>query len=1281
MTSRGNHIISKLKWENSFDKKENAHELQQRISVWSKTKMPNEITALFDKMCPESQTWSIPSLTLDLGHIDYDILEEDLSLKLCNQLSEQLFTMILNAEKRTDRIEISNTKTSQIDMLGHYFLTGAMPWNYKNDSSLNKMMEVLFISNKEALIKMLNEVGKTDENVRKRIAWQLQESIILKIIEGLETSNHNQIIKFSEELTKIQQQETLVPANENDFKKNLWFWILNYLFTDRGTIFNKVAFMKSSIQQMSNHYNVSYSELLNMIELAIQHIYVTSSTKADFILILNLLTKENELIKAKTEIATIDETDYWIRLKTLFNSASLLKESISKSEFNELILVLSKENKTKFSSLFSSLSKDTYFWTDVVQDLSNEALENIFHAILPVASQMLIDSIYFIEKLYKEMNEKIAIDFLWQIGIQFLIKYKNTPFDNKTFLNFILNELSKKNNELKESIVNRMTNVSVPSSSKTIATLEIYTNLTAILIDEVSEKHTATRVTNFNDLITELAQKIRSNSAATSRSLEIQKLIIEQLRLNPTQCFETIIQHNNKETITVLFPYILDKKQLSLFVKKGNHPKLLLVQTLERIIKEINQNSASGNFSSLLLDNLYLISVKLILLHTEYTSIQFLEAVLAKLLKLITPSQKNNFDVFVTLLFKHEKIQNISTSENNLEKIRLKLFQSKTQPIPEKKIVKQPIATSEKPNLVRTESMLLNGQMVTTENLYEWLTKSIQNETLKFVANNQEFLLKDLLQMALEINPSEVRKILSNYTITEKRIKILQTSLDWSIFSLWITNDSSTLLKEAIETLKSFYEFIMFFMNSNNKANIENSFWKITWEIIQQNKTIQVIGKPFIEYWINQMIKQEMITSNEIMNTIISNKITISPILKDILIQYNNSFSNLTSSVTIFRNKDIQLCEEQGLIEALYVVLITEKKIPLWYNNTKNNSALDLFHEVLEYNPIPFIVVYKQNKIPQLHKQQLYDWMDFRKTMAVIKSNIKNNHQLHTVERMHTAFGQSSIKVISGKEIQTILLKKIILAWTENNWTILSVENIWQELLWELSQKKNISTKEILLELDKIKYRFAPALQISLNQLIKSNSKTTTKNIDTKFPKELVSKTLSNQETATAIPVKNAGIVILNNYIEILMDRLGLLNEKKFKNSTSQLNAVHYIQYVITGLTKTEESLLPLNKVLCGLPITTPVKDRISITEEQSELINGLIKAAISHWPKVGDTSILGFRGNWLVRDGLLIEKEERWELTVEKRVYDLLIHKSPFSFSIIKYPWMKKPLHVIWPY
>ena len=99
------------------------------------------------------------------------------------------------------------------------------------------------------------------------------------------------------------------------------------------------------------------------------------------------------------------------------------------------------------------------------------------------------------------------------------------------------------------------------------------------------------------------------------------------------------------------------------------------------------------------------------------------------------------------------------------------------------------------------------------------------------------------------------------------------------------------------------------------------------------------------------------------------------------------------------------------------------------------------------------------------------------------------------------------------------------------------------------------------------------------------------------------------------------------------------------------------------------------------MPISQPVKDGITITDEQKELIEGLINAVINYWPAIGQCSIDGFRGNWLVRDGLLTEQDDRWELIVEKRAYDLLINRSPFSFSIIKHPWMKKPLHVTWPY
>ena len=80
-------------------------------------------------------------------------------------------------------------------------------------------------------------------------------------------------------------------------------------------------------------------------------------------------------------------------------------------------------------------------------------------------------------------------------------------------------------------------------------------------------------------------------------------------------------------------------------------------------------------------------------------------------------------------------------------------------------------------------------------------------------------------------------------------------------------------------------------------------------------------------------------------------------------------------------------------------------------------------------------------------------------------------------------------------------------------------------------------------------------------------------------------------------------------------------------------------------------------------------------------LIKGLIEAVIAHWPAIGGSSVEGLRGNWLFRDGLLYDQDDRWELVVEKSAYDLLLDKSPFSFSIIKYPWMSKPLHVTCPY
>jgi hypothetical protein len=166
-----------------------------------------------------------------------------------------------------------------------------------------------------------------------------------------------------------------------------------------------------------------------------------------------------------------------------------------------------------------------------------------------------------------------------------------------------------------------------------------------------------------------------------------------------------------------------------------------------------------------------------------------------------------------------------------------------------------------------------------------------------------------------------------------------------------------------------------------------------------------------------------------------------------------------------------------------------------------------------------------------------------------------------------------------------------------------------------------------------------------------------------------------------SLEVKDAGVVILQGYFPTLFERLGFQTNGKFVSQAQQFAAVHALEELATGADVKDDSLLALDKVLCGVPVTEAVPADFTPTSAQTSMIESLITAAISNWTAIGATSVNGFRGNWLVRPGTLVETPEYWELAVEHRAYDLLLAKSPYLFSTIKYPWMTKPLRVDWKY
>lgn len=162
--------------------------------------------------------------------------------------------------------------------------------------------------------------------------------------------------------------------------------------------------------------------------------------------------------------------------------------------------------------------------------------------------------------------------------------------------------------------------------------------------------------------------------------------------------------------------------------------------------------------------------------------------------------------------------------------------------------------------------------------------------------------------------------------------------------------------------------------------------------------------------------------------------------------------------------------------------------------------------------------------------------------------------------------------------------------------------------------------------------------------------------------------------------IENAGAILLYPYLRKIFNGNGWLNEQNdFFHHSFQQEASYYLQYIVTGKADVKEYELLLNKLLCGYPPDAPVSRNWNPEKAQIEVANSILKEVIGNWSKLGNTSPEGFRNSFLLRPGKLKEEENNWILWVERRGWDILLDGLPYPISIIKLPWMIKPLFVQW--
>jgi hypothetical protein len=164
-----------------------------------------------------------------------------------------------------------------------------------------------------------------------------------------------------------------------------------------------------------------------------------------------------------------------------------------------------------------------------------------------------------------------------------------------------------------------------------------------------------------------------------------------------------------------------------------------------------------------------------------------------------------------------------------------------------------------------------------------------------------------------------------------------------------------------------------------------------------------------------------------------------------------------------------------------------------------------------------------------------------------------------------------------------------------------------------------------------------------------------------------------------SISTNVAGLGLLAPYLQRFFKDLGLINNDAFINHEKQCKAVQILHYVATSERRTPEHMLTLNKLLVGLDINTPIPARLSLTKRQKAVCELLLTSVITNWPALGNTSVKGLQGSFLLRNGVIRKDGDNWILHVEHKTFDVLLDKLPWSFRLIKLSWNEYFIHVQW--
>lgn len=162
----------------------------------------------------------------------------------------------------------------------------------------------------------------------------------------------------------------------------------------------------------------------------------------------------------------------------------------------------------------------------------------------------------------------------------------------------------------------------------------------------------------------------------------------------------------------------------------------------------------------------------------------------------------------------------------------------------------------------------------------------------------------------------------------------------------------------------------------------------------------------------------------------------------------------------------------------------------------------------------------------------------------------------------------------------------------------------------------------------------------------------------------------------------DAGLILLHPFLPRLFAATGIAATASDLLPPANLpRAAALLHWLATGHDDVFEFELSLSKVLLGLTPDDPLPVAEGLLSDEDRGEGEALLAAVSdHWSALGRTSAAGLRASFLQRRGMLRDDDLGWRLRMETKSFDMLLGQLPWSISLVKFPWMKKPIFTDWP-